>query len=285
MNKYSPDIEPRHLRFTIPPDVPSYWHSQSDIKTYHFTAMAIFLPLLEKLVILSLKKSLPNVPNALKAQVASLIAQEAIHGREFERFRKIIAQRFVINYPYHLKIFRLLAGLINRICPSFHCALSAAGEHFTAITAELFLRDPTWFANVKSEYRAIWRWHCIEEIEHKNVAFDVFQSVNGHYFTRIFAMLWMSSLFFILHFKPIWQMMKQDKKCWHISFYLRAFRYYWGKGGFCRALLKPYLDYFKPSFHPSSHDNQHLITPWKNFFRQASPQDILKALQATHPPA
>lgn len=287
MQKYSSDIEPRRLHFHFPQPIPKYWHGGSDIKTYHFNALAVFLPTLERLVVLSLKKSARQVSDtALKAQVASLIAQEAIHGSQFNLCcQQLVYENYQIDAKqYSMRFFRLLAGFFNKISNTFHCSLSASGEHFTMIAAEIFLSDPKWFKNVDSIYSAIWRWHCIEEIEHKSVAFDVYKTLNGSYFIRILGMILMTGVFSILYIKPIWHMMKQDNKHKDYKFYLRAFQYYWGKGGLCRAFFKPYIDYFKPHYHPTLRQNEHLIDEWKAFFNISSRSEILAGLELVTPP-
>lgn len=285
-NNYAPNIEPRDFKFSTPENPPKYWHSNSDVKTYHFNALAFFLPQLEKMLVLSLKKAKAQVKNpALKSEVASLVAQEAIHGRSFVDFSdQIVFKYYNLPKHYSLWFFRGLAGALNKLSKTFHYSLSAAGEHFTAIAADLFLRDPQWFEDVPKEYSAIWRWHCIEEIEHKHVAFDVFTATNGNYFVRIAGMILMTFFFMALYLKPIWLMMKQDNKHKDHQFYCRAWRYYWGKGGLYRALWQPYWDYFKPSFHPNHHQNDHLIAEWKAYFRLHSAEQITKDLELTQPP-
>src|SRR5689334_19999817 len=117
MRNYSPDIEARRLKFLLPASIPKYWHSNSDIKTYHFNALAIFLPLLENLVVLSLKKARNDIVcPTLQAQVNSLVAQEAIHGSEFVRFNtKMISPFYPIHSnQYKIRIFRVVAGIINQ---------------------------------------------------------------------------------------------------------------------------------------------------------------------------
>ncbi|MBS0290650.1 MAG: metal-dependent hydrolase [Proteobacteria bacterium] len=285
--KYAPNIEPRRLCFSLPATIPKFWH-QTVIETYHFNALALFLPLLEKMVVLSLKKALKHIScKTLKSEVSSLIAQEAIHGAEFHGYHlKMVSQHYPLQTKqYQLRYFRILAAFINSFSSTFHYALSAAGEHFTTIAADLFLRSEHWFVGVMPVYSAIWRWHCIEEIEHKNVAFDVFKSMKGSYFTRIFAMLVMTFVFATIYVKPIFVMMKCDGNHKKISFYLKALQYYWGRNGLCRALFKPYFAYFKPNFHPSQQDNDFLISSWKAYFKSASAGEIMQALEKQHPPS
>ena len=51
-------------------------------------------------------------------------------------------------------------------------AVTMALEHYTAMMAHEFLANPKHFAKADPEVRDMWRWHAIEEIEHKGVAYD-----------------------------------------------------------------------------------------------------------------
>ncbi len=266
MDKYAKHITPRAIKFPPPKHGQKFWHSNAPAPTYTFNTLALYLPLLEKMVVLSLKQSVSKLKNTnLKQEVQSLIAQEAYHGSEYARMLpSLIYQHYPnIQKKYKFRVFGSFALLINKILPNFHYALSAAGEHFTAISADLFLRQPKYFKDVAPEYSAIWRWHAIEEIEHKTVAFDVYQYFSSSYIQRISAMLIMTIVFCTFMFKPIWQMMCHDQNHKKLNFYRSLFKYHWGKGGLWRGLLKPYFYYYHPRFHPNKINNHNLIADWK----------------------
>ena len=54
-------------------------------------------------------------------------------------------------------------------------------EHFTAIFAHELLADPRHLAGAEPEAAAMWRWHAIEEIEHKGVAYDTWLHATRHW--------------------------------------------------------------------------------------------------------
>ena len=54
-------------------------------------------------------------------------------------------------------------------------------EHFTAIFAHELLADPRHLAAAEPEAQAMWRWHAIEEIEHKGVAYDTWLHATRHW--------------------------------------------------------------------------------------------------------
>ena len=50
--------------------------------------------------------------------------------------------------------------------------MTIALEHFTAMFAHEFLAHPEHFVGAETEQAELWRWHAVEEIEHKGVAYD-----------------------------------------------------------------------------------------------------------------
>src|SRR2546430_8135779 len=48
-------------------------------------------------------------------------------------------------------------------------------EHFTAILAHQLLANPRHLAGAEQETADLWRWHAVEEIEHKGVAYDTWR--------------------------------------------------------------------------------------------------------------
>lgn len=284
--KYPTRLKARPIEFQLPATLDKYWHAQDDIRTYHFNALALFLPTLERLVVLTLKRVNKYVADPhLKSEITGLLAQEAIHGREFERLiLEVIQKHYPVKHMSSLKSFRLFANFMNAISNRFYCGLCAAGEHFTAIAGALFLADPSWFKGMSPKIAAVMRWHSIEEIEHKAVVFDAFQYIKGSYFVRALSMIIMILLFFTMYIKPMWTMAKQDGKLKQIGFYWRAFKFYWGRGGWCRQLLWPLLEYFKFNFHPNQQKTDELISPWLSYFEDRSVAEMALALEGESPP-
>ena len=74
-------------------------------------------------------------------------------------------------------------------------------EHFTAMMAETHARHQDLFDKAHPEVEKLWRWHAMEETEHKAVAYDVFMvatkdwSARRRYFTRCRAMFFVTIMF------------------------------------------------------------------------------------------
>jgi predicted metal-dependent hydrolase len=62
------------------------------------------------------------------------------------------------------------------------------------------------FAGSGARVASLILWHFVEEIEHKNVAFDAYQAVYGNYFYRVYATLF-TTFHVIKHSRRAYQLM------------------------------------------------------------------------------
>ncbi len=109
----------------------------------------------------------------------------------------------------------------------------------------------------------MWRWHAMEEIEHKAVAFDtllvaVKGGPLGRWALRSWAMLVTTILFTYTITRNVWEFFDQDgintPRTWG-----RLLGYLWGRPGLLRAVAASYLSYYRPGFHPWQEDDRALI--------------------------
>jgi predicted metal-dependent hydrolase len=135
-------------------------------------------------------------------------------------------------------------------------AMVAAAEHFTALSSDMYLSNPDFLKGVDPDLLLIWQWHFIEEIEHKNLCFDVFEAIGGHYVQRVIG-FFLSTLFsFTIFFNYFMHMMMVDKLYLKSGFYREFLSFFFGKQGILRLLMIPFLSFLKPSFHPSQYRSE-----------------------------
>lgn len=179
----------RAPRFRFDADFPRYWHGGSAFATAVGNGLNFVFPAGERFFIRSVRHFLPRVADpALRARVEAFVGQEAQHQRaHLAAFAALEAQ------GYEIRSFldwyeRLAYGRIEpRTSPALRLATTAALEHFTATFGELALGTELLDA-AHPEMRDLLRWHAAEEIEHKAVAFDVFQEVDGRYSVRVLGL-------------------------------------------------------------------------------------------------
>jgi predicted metal-dependent hydrolase len=109
----------------------------------------------------------------------------------------------------------------------------------------------------------MWRWHAIEEIEHKAVAYDTWlhatRDMPGwkRWTLRSFAMLAAAVRFHYVVYRNTAELLAQDRKNNPRSWW-RLLRYLYGDPGLMRLLATKMFGYFRPGFHPWQHDDRAL---------------------------
>src|SRR3546814_7851182 len=97
-------------------------------------------------------------------------------------------------------------------------ATTAAAEHFTASLAGYVLEDNTWAdTDVDPEMAQLFLWHAAEEIEHRHVAYDVYQHIGGGYVRRVAAMVPLAGLILIGWPLLTSEVMRRDRTEEHTS--------------------------------------------------------------------
>jgi len=125
----------------------------------------------------------------MKAKVRGFIGQEAMHGREHRSFNERLA---AVGYPTAALDSHLLkvANRLRKLPKPVQLAITAASEHFTSTLAHALLSDEetrrTLFASPDGQL--LITWHALEELEHKDVAFDLFERVSGSYAVRMLGL-------------------------------------------------------------------------------------------------
>ena len=153
--------------------------------------------------------------------------------------------------------------------PKVRLAMTAGMEHITAIMSEFILNNPEVLEPLQETMRELIYWHAVEEIEHKAVAFDVYQQCVGNEDLRR-RTLRIATLMFSLRITAYTiALLWWSKSLPSFKDIRGAFSFMFGKKGMIRNIRKPYMAYFKEGFHPWDSDNRDLIEKWKNNFYDA----------------
>lgn len=271
-------IEPRpgpQLDFD---SVPRYWLAGDAFKTRFFDAMSLLFPEGEKFFIACVRDFRDGITDPeLAAQVKDFMYQEGQHGMVHSRFNdRLRAQGIAVDHIL-AEQRRLQFQVLRRYLPKrFTLAQTAACEHLTAMMAHGFFANGL-FRDAHPALRAMYAWHAVEEIEHKAVAFDVFQKVaRGGYFTRIAGLLFVSITFPLHTFLIMRHMFKVDglKQRWKL--WAKGLWWLYGPRGLFPPMLGSWLAYFKPGFHPNRHGDLSLYHVWRRAF-DASGGDAIAA--------
>ena len=137
--------------------------------------------------------------------------------------------------------------------PRHPLAVTAANEHFTALLAEWLLAHPEVLQGAEPRLATMWQWHCAEESEHKNTAFDLYQALGGNHEWRITWFRRITVVFLGDVLRQTVLNLRRDGSLWKWSTWTSAARTLFGKGGLVRETWRPWREYLRPDFHPSQH--------------------------------
>lgn len=197
----------------------------------------------------------------LRRQVAGFIGQETMHGREHDRFNEVLQD---LGYPTRFvdSATGAVMSLFQRVLPaSVQLAITAAAEHFTSMLAEQILEDDSFADQDLPEHvKDLFRWHALEECEHKAVAYDVYQQVSGDYAIRVQTMAVATVMFLAHQFAFMTWMVARDGKLGDIKGFIDLVKFLYVEPGPLRKMFGDYIDYYRRDFHPWMHDNRALIT-------------------------
>lgn len=257
----------RNLRFAIDSEIPRNWMGQPAAVTLFLDHLSMAFPPGERFFIASVKAFEKRVTDPkLKEDVKRFYQQEALHGREHVRFNDILQAHGHPVDAIDRSVKRILAVgklvLSSRMQLSVTCAL----EHYTAMLAQILLGDDSILKDAHPTMAAMWRWHAAEENEHASVAYDVFQATGGTYLQRVTGMLLVTVFFWGKMFEHEVRMMHAAKLLWSARAWLGLWPIFFGSPGVAFKLWRPYLAYFKPSFHPRELDCTELLNRWKSDF-------------------
>lgn len=252
----------RDLHFPFPPERILNWHGEGVHVTQFFNTLSLYFPEGEKFFIESVRHYRNQITDpTLQQAVTAFIGQEAMHGREHRVFNTLMNDAGLpANRIEEFTINRL--KMANKIfSPSMQLSMTIALEHLTAIMAADMLSKPDVLAGSHPDYARLWRWHALEETEHKAVAFDVWKTVMpntlGSYLKRCWGLVQTSWFFWlftaIFHVRMARAAHPQES---HLRGYLRLARFLFVKPAAWLSLGPAWFAYFKPGFHPWQHDNR-----------------------------
>ncbi|WP_339650341.1 metal-dependent hydrolase [Halopseudomonas pelagia] len=252
-------IRPRHMDFDLPNPLPRHWHSNDPFKTHFFNAMSVLFPDGERYFIDSVRHFRDQVTDpALKEQIRGFIGQEGHHSREHTEYNNRLRDLGYDIDRLELKVKKRVRFIQQQFSAERQLAGTVAMEHFTAIMANAMLRDPQWIQGATPELRRLWRWHALEETEHKAVVFDVYMQVCGD--RSILRKAMRQATFFFLKDVTVgtWHMLRKDRAL-TLKTWCKGMYWLWGPNGFFSHLISDYRDFYKEDFHPWQHDNAQLM--------------------------
>ncbi len=297
-------ITKRRLQFDYPDQPAISWYPKRQGAEIFLDNLSCYLPVGEAFFIESVRHYLPRLSDdKLKREVALFIAQETLHSGSYKEanahFRCKNHSAIFSEFTVEMILF-VSEHLSSK---RFQLAATCAMEHFTASLSHALLAKLEVFQEYSTTpHKHLWIWHAIEEVEHKSVAFDVYEEVTSNkywrYLMRIFAMIIVSLLLSLvlainLPFLILGKRKKFGQPAKPSAISIPASHHFIAvpsqkkeqnldksnkKQGVIKAIVvlandikSAYLSFYRPSFHPWDINDYALVEKVKSYLIQNTP--------------
>ncbi len=262
MTRAAPPLQLRVRSFRFDA-VPRYWFDGDPWKTRFFDAFSSLLPIGEGLFIASLRRAVEQLGDpALTALVARFSHQEGVHGREHRRYNERLRE---LGYDLD-RWDRSQKATVHRIArladPRIPLAITVAFEHVTAAMGQAILEHEL-LATADPEMKAFWTWHSAEEIEHKGVAFEVYQRAGGGPDLRRVVMAWCLFILGLRMGRRFVHMMRREGKLFDRAAWRAGRQFLLGRTGLLPLMAADFRAFFRRDFHPWRNDAYDLVERWE----------------------
>lgn len=270
-------------RLAVPPHVDGddYIVPGDPIFSHFLAVLSAVFPKGEEFFVASVRRHRDAVGDdpVLKAQVKGFIGQEAMHSREHRAINEQLAEQGYATVRADHTIGVIVDRILRTPPRRLAIAATAAAEHYTGLLGEAVLGDESTRVTLfgAPAVEPLITWHALEELEHKNVAFDVMVASGAGYPVRVagfavttgvlagyVALEWGRSVYENRH---------------RIT---RAHRRQFARNFRRQRLLSPWfvaksLGYLRPGFHPDDTNTDGLVQEWRVRLADIAPLNSTKA--------
>lgn len=265
-------ITPQRMDFDFA-GVPRHWFDNDPVLSHFLNALSLTFPDGERFFVDAVRAFRDTVKDPERQkEISGFIGQEAMHSLEHDTFNKMLAAQ---GYREQAEGGQKLARYLikqgrERLSAKKQLAATAALEHITAILANRLLKDPALLESMDPAVRDLWMWHAIEEIEHKAVAYDLYQDVCGDYRLRVRILLAASLALASYTSKYTWAFLKQDNLHRNPLVLARGAWRLFGFNGLLTRTVPDFLQFLRPGFHPWQEDNSALVARWRDVLSETA---------------
>jgi len=259
-------IVPRKLVIKFDDEIPRYWCNDSAFMTHMLNTYTLLVPDNETYYIRHLSKCSNELSNQdLVDKLQAFCRQEAQHGMGHKAYWRNLDE-LGINYNGFVSAvgwfnYKLLEPVMPR---GIHLANIACIEHINAYLGNFFL-ERNMLENSNPKMKLLFNWHFAEEIEHKSVAFEVYEDLYGSYLLRIMGAFLVIPLFYMINTGGTLYLLWQDKRLFRLNTWRDYYRFLFKEGALAHTLRNIFA-YLKPGFNPSQNNDYALA---ENFFSDA----------------
>ena len=255
-------------------EIPRFWFNNDPFITRMFDALSLTFPDGERYFIQSVRLFRDQIQDPdLQQRVADFIRQEAQHGIAHDQMNQLMKLQGMPVDAFIRRLNKVFKFELEKRSPEYNIAMTAAAEHLTALMADTFYSHKNTLAHAHPYVRALFAWHAIEEMEHRDVAFDVMKDVaQVNENLRKFTLIWTTCLMFGFTLYRANVMLKHDgfSPLTRLKMNVQGLPWFFGKKGILTRMGHAYWDWFKADFHPSQHPVVENYDVWLDVYNKTN---------------
>jgi predicted metal-dependent hydrolase len=255
------EIPIRHPAQSLSRNIPRHWMAGDAFATHFLNALSSTFPFGEAFFVRSVLHYRDQISEpGLLRKIRGFAGQEGEHSRVHDDHLEMLLAQGYTALATRNRFGDRVTRWHNRRLPKLSLTITAALEHLTALLARQLLSDPERrTAEMHPEMARLWRWHALEEAEHKAVAYDVLMQVAPSHSRRVVAMALNTLGLSIEVFDRLVYMLWKDGLLFKTKTWSSGWRFLFGEGGFLRGLGADYRAWYHRDFHPNEIDDRALI--------------------------
>lgn len=179
----------RRVRLAWPDDFDPIWTARPEL-AISANAVSLLMPHVEPYVVDAVADVVDDLDVPLAADAQAFVRQERQHHSQHRRFNDLVVDRF----PGLSRIEAVMAAtfrFLRRRASSRFALAFAAGFETVAFSAARWTagRQHDLFDDADETATTLFLWHLAEEVEHKGVAHDVYETTGGGRSRYVVAMI------------------------------------------------------------------------------------------------
>lgn len=254
----------RRVRFEFPDDLDPVWNPRFPEFSAAANGVSLLMPHVEPFVVRSIRSVRDRLDPDLAERADEFVGQELEHHRQHRRFNDLVLERIPGLAPLESRLARGYRWLSRRGSVRFNVAFAAGSETAAfslARWSEAHLREL--FDGADPVVRTLFLWHLAEEVEHKELAFDVHLAIGGGRLRYLVAALCSLA---VLAVATIWASVLQlhaQGRLWSPTSWFRLTR--WSLS-LAFTMLPDVFVSAMPGHHPSQFVDPPVLRTWLRSF-------------------
>ncbi len=203
----------RSIRFEYDDSFIPEWHPRLPEFACVANAVSLMMPYAEPYIVKSVRRSIPNLEADLQVEATAYSRQEMEHHKQHRKLNDIV----VASNPKLRRVERAMDRTFNHLLEhrsqAFNLAFAAGFETLAYTGARWTERQlGSLFDGADPTASTLFLWHLAEEVEHKTVAYDVFQAVSAKRLTQFMGILVSTFLLIFFAWWSTWSLLFSQRQ-------------------------------------------------------------------------